>query len=123
MPQIRRDVGRAGVGATAQERFEESRLEDRELDVLNPVIDDLDPHRAFTLDPSEVLDGDLSRGCHRAPPISIDASLRSLSTRNASDQALKPRSESTICRSDRPIISQFLASAAAFALSIGPKQP
>ena len=53
------DVGRLAERAAAQERLEEPRrLEDPELDVLDPAVAEADGHRALALDAGEVVGPD-----------------------------------------------------------------
>ena len=70
----RRDVGRLGELAAAQQRLEEARrLEDLELHLLDLVAADAHEHRALALDAREVVGADLPRRAavrlaHRSPP-------------------------------------------------------
>ena len=123
----RSDVGRFGVPAPAQERFEESRrLVDAQLDVANLAVVDLDVHRAFALDARDRVDLEGAiRGAavRHGRPSPVVMAIASLASRNGGAPALKVRSKRTTPPSSTPRSWSDCTMDARFGVSIGPKQP
>ena len=105
------DIRRFGVGAAAQERFEEPRrLVDVQLGPLHLAVADRDPQRALAFDPGQPGDGELpSAVAHRGRP-SAKAGAAALNVANT-----RPMAPSSM-----PQIRSCLASAGTLGAAIGP---
>ena len=113
MPQTRGDVGRLGVGASPQERFEEPRrLVDVQLDAVHGAVGQRDVQCAFPFDAGQRADrqrADL--GIHRSFRSAVKlATLNVENTRSTSP-------------SDRPSRRSTGISAAVLGVAAGPKHP
>ncbi len=118
-----RDVGNLREVPAAQEGLEHPRrLEDRQLDILNPVTLQLDLQASFALHAGQEVDVDV-RNCLVAWVWVHDRSLPSLTWRNCQDHALKLRNVRVIVWSFMPRTRKWFLRDAALVLSMGPKQP
>ncbi len=116
----RGNIGGLAEHASAQQRLEKARrLDDAEFDVLDLAALDPNVERALALDPGERIDldgacGGVTHWLH---------SWASLSLRNGSAAAVKPRNRSRTWRGPWPSSApNHCARLCAFGVSFGPKQ-
>jgi hypothetical protein len=115
-----RDVRRLEVGAPPKERLEEAwRLEDLQLDVLDPVVLDTDRERTLALDAREIVDGDRSF----RHGVGTAATADSLALRKAGAFALNVRNSRPTAGESMPRVLSLTISEFVFGAGCGPKHP